>query len=392
MAAKKQKANLFSGGLLATTTEQPSDEQSSINRAGMPTTEEEDDPLFGDTKRIRDITMKVGAVTDISAYPRIALELLDDKPYQPRRRVNEKRLDALAHEIRVYGFKGVVLARAHPEASQRYQLVYGHRRREAARRAGLTELPVLVDTITDAEMKFLAINENVLRDDLTPLDEAYAYASMLEEMSQEAVAERLGVSRGYIRNRIDILKAPEDVQDMVEEKPDTMKAVVYLKDVQEDDIRQTAIQALKNEEITINQLKAFIENLRKQKQTTILAPREEQPASPGSQQDVPLTHEGHLPTTQNAPASPAQQKRPSDEIVRPSPGEKPAASLIQQSREQTEAATDRTKIEAFTRYLEKYSDHLKSRQMTTEEKASLDTLIMTARRILSTHASQQVEG
>lgn len=385
MPSKKTRTNLFSGGLLATgaTTEVSTQDETKLSQpVGL---NEEEDPLFGNTQHIREITQKITAITDASTYPKIALEKLDDNPYQPRRRMNQKRLEALAREIRTYGFKGVLLARVHPTQPQKYQLVYGHRRREASRLAGLAELPVMIDTISDDEMKFLAVNENILRDDLTPLDEAYAYASMAEEMSQDTIAERLGVSRGYIRNRLDILKAPDDVQDMVEEKPDTMKAVVYLKDVEEADIRKTAIQALKNEEVTINQLKLFIENLRKAKTpSSVLAPLPTQEVttdtSPeykntnnqlSTQQEMEVQHEKYTTTM---PYSTAETALKQTEL-----------SLLQQSKQQTEIITDRTKVETFTKYLQKYEHRLKNRTMTIEEKALIETLVQCAQSILTQH-------
>lgn len=391
MPPKKPKTNLFSGGLLAAgaTTEMRS--QNGIEPNQVMSTNEEDDPLFGNTQHIREITQKITAITDASAYPKIALEKLDDNPYQPRRRMNQKRLDMLAQEIRSYGFKGVLLARVHPTEPQRYQLVYGHRRREASKLAGLTELPVMIDTINDNEMKFLAVNENVLRDDLTPLDEAYAYASMLEEMSQDAIAERLGVSRGYIRNRLDILKATDDVQDMVEEKPDTMKAVVYLKEVQEADIRKTAIQALKNEEVTINQLKLFIENLRRarvhseampvsmQEERTPISPKPgEANDQPSTRYDTEVQRETSVPLMASSVAATAET---SLNETKP--------SLLQQSKEQTEAITDRTKVETFIKYLQKYEQRLKNRTMTMEEKTSIKALVGCVQSILAQHPESQ---
>ena len=386
MAPKKPRTNLFSGGLLAgTTTEVSSQEETRSTQTSN--SSEEEDPLFGNTQHIREITQKITAITDASAYPKIALEKLDDNPYQPRRRMNQKRLEALAKEIGTYGFKGVLLARVHPKEPQKYQLVYGHRRREASKLAGLTEVPVMVDTINDDEMEFLSVNENVLRDDLTPLDEAYAYASMLEKMSQDAIAARLGVSRGYIRNRLDILKAQDDVQDMVEEKPDTMKAVFYLKDVQEADIRNTAIQALMNEEVTINQLKMFIENLRRahtrpevvpasiQEEETSTLPKHRNTDDQPPQQGMEVQHENHITALPSSVPETAE-----------TPLKQAEPSLLQQSKEQTEAITDRTKIETFLKYLQKYDQRLKNRTMTIEEKTSLDALVEQAQSLLMQHS------
>jgi ParB family chromosome partitioning protein len=371
--AKKPRTpatNLFTGGLLASAVP-----ITRVEEAQGQITTETNDPLFANA-RMREITQQATSVTDASGFPWIEIAKLENNPYQPRRRMNQKRLEILSHEIGQYGFKGVLLARVHPSDNQRFQLVYGHRRREAAKMAGLDALPVMVDnTISDEEMKFLALNENILRDDLTPLDEAYIFTAMLEGTTQDAIAARLSVSRGYIRNRTDILKAPADVQDMVEEKPDTMKAVVYLKDVQEEDIRKTVIAALMSEEITINQIKAFIENLRKAKTPPVATP---------TRDEMPVVASHH----QNGRDDQLQQKEANaSQTVPPVATEKevtggPETTLIEQSKQQTESLTDKTKLETFIKYLHKYDQRLHNRQMTPDEKVALETLVSVARGIL----------
>jgi ParB family chromosome partitioning protein len=395
--AKKPKGNLFSGGILsntlaATTTDQQQEgPQITPNQPIVPpVAEDEDDPLFGSTKRIEQITKQVEAITDTNTVPKIAIDLLEDNPYQPRKRMNEAQLDALSNEIKDYGFKGVLVARQHPEKHGKYQLVFGHRRREAAKRAELTELPVIIDnTISDKEMKAVAVTENILREDLTPLDEAYAFAAWLEEMSQDAIAKRLGVSRGYIRNRLDILKAPEDVQDMVEEHPNTMKAVTYLKDIPEEDIRRTVIQALTQEEITINQIKVFIENLRKASSAlvtpilTVTTLNTYEVSEPGfdpesdtvllaySQEDV---QEKEKEITAHNPKPIAAENNVS-----------PKLDLIKQSKEQTEALVNVTKIETFIKYVQKCGQQWQRRSVTTDELRALESLIEAAKRIYDSH-------
>ena len=194
-------------------------------------------------------------------------------------------------------------------------------------------------------------------------------------MTQESIATRLGVSRGYIRNRTDILKATPDVQDMVEEKPDTMKAVVYLKDVQEEDIRKVVIVALMNEEITINQTKAFIENLRKAKILPVATPtKDEKPVVSSHQQN------GRGDQLQQKEANTSQTVPPEKEMTGG-----PETTLIEQSKQQTEALTDKTKIETFVKYLRKYDQRLHTRQITEDEKSALDTLASVVRGILDSH-------
>lgn len=389
MAKGKPKSNLFSGGLLATstvapeTTTKPQEEEKALSPLpSITAAEEEDDPFFGGTKRIRQMTQETEAIADTNAIPRIAIDLLDDNPYQPRLKMNESKLQTLTGEIRDHGFKGALLARHHPQNKEKYQLVFGHRRREAARRAGLIEIPVIIDdTVTDQEMRAVALTENLLREDLSPVEEAYAFKELLKEMTQQQLADRLGVSRGYIRNRADILDAPEDVQDMVETKPDTMKAVVYLKDEKDEAIRKEAIQALLEENITINQLKAFMENLRKARQEPepIVAETPAMPQAPSVEAEA--IHQPEPATTQTPNNQEVTRTAAS---IPPSPQPK-RETIIQQSKEQTEAVTDRTKIEAFIKYLQAYNVRLQKRPLTGEERGALDNLLTAARAIMETH-------
>lgn len=389
----KPKNNLFSGGLLAnagvaaeTTIKPQEGGQVSSGQSFTTPPEEEDDPFFGGTKRIHQITKQAEA-TDTATVPRIALDLLEDNPFQPRHRMSEKKLETLANEIREYGFKGVLVARRSPANPDKYQLAFGHRRRESAKRAGLTDIPVIIDnSISDKEMRAVAVTENVLREDLTPLDEAYAFAAWLEEMSQEAIAARLGVSRGYIRNRLDILKAPEDVQDMVEEHPNTMKAVTYLKDIQEEEIRRTVIQALKQEEITINQIKAFIENLRKVNSTLVTST----PAAATSDIHEIAQSTSNTSGLAYTPQEDVQEKKEELSVhnsrpITPANSTSSKSNLIKQSKEQTEALVNTTKIETFTKYLQKCDQQWQRRPINADELSALESLIETAKRIYDNH-------
>src|SRR4051794_9623986 len=100
----------------------------------------------------------------------LAIDLLEDNPYQPRKAIDPGELYALASVIREQGFQGVLVARPHPQKPARYQLAFGHRRRDASRLAGLTSLPVIVREFSDTQMIVLAVTENVQRADLSPLE------------------------------------------------------------------------------------------------------------------------------------------------------------------------------------------------------------------------------
>lgn len=135
---------------------------------------------------------------------------------QPRKQFDDGALSDLAASIAQHGILQPLLVRPLTDGS--YQLVAGERRWRAARMAGLTEVPVVVREISDREAAELALIENLQRQDLTPLEEAEGYRSLIEQsgMTQEQVAKRLGKSRPVIANALRLLTLPEEVKSLLE--------------------------------------------------------------------------------------------------------------------------------------------------------------------------------
>ena len=144
----------------------------------------------------------------------IPLDLIDPNPFQPRRAFPEAGLKELADSIRMSGVVQPVLLR---RSGERYQVVAGERRGRAARLAGLETIPAVVRDLSDKETLELALTENLLRDDLKPLEVARAYESLQERfrLSHEEIAGRLGVNRSTVTNTLRLLRLPPTVQEML---------------------------------------------------------------------------------------------------------------------------------------------------------------------------------
>lgn len=145
----------------------------------------------------------------------IAVDLIDPNPFQPRTHFAPEELGELAQSIRAKGIIQPVLLR---RSGDRYQLVAGERRWRAAQLAGLDSVPAIVRELDDRETIELALTENLLRDDLGPIETAKAYRSLQEKfgISQEEIAHRLGLNRVTVTNTLRLLKLDTRVQDMVE--------------------------------------------------------------------------------------------------------------------------------------------------------------------------------
>jgi ParB family chromosome partitioning protein len=143
----------------------------------------------------------------------VAVGDVDVNPRQPRKAFDPTALDELARSLKASGMiQPVVVRRA---AGGRWQLIAGERRWRAAQQAGLERIPAVVREATDAESLELALVENLLREDLNPLEEAEAYQQILTEFAwtQEQLAERVGRDRSTISNSLRLLRLPQPIQD-----------------------------------------------------------------------------------------------------------------------------------------------------------------------------------
>ncbi|HXV33166.1 MAG TPA: ParB/RepB/Spo0J family partition protein [Gaiellaceae bacterium] len=135
---------------------------------------------------------------------------------QPRRRLDGEGIDQLAESIRAQGLVQPVVVRPAPGGG--YELIAGERRWRAARVAGLATVPALVRETDDRDSLLLALVENVAREDLSPVDEARAYAVLMDEfgLALGEVAEQVGRSKPTVSNRVRLLELPDDVLGLVE--------------------------------------------------------------------------------------------------------------------------------------------------------------------------------
>ena len=133
---------------------------------------------------------------------------------QPRKSFDQKALEELAQSIKSHGVIQPILVTA---VGNKYQIVAGERRYRASKIAGLTKIPVIVKNLTIQQRKEIALIENIQRQDLNPIEEAYAYKALIEEygVTQEELAEKLGKSRPAITNALRLLTLNPVVIDMV---------------------------------------------------------------------------------------------------------------------------------------------------------------------------------
>ena len=142
---------------------------------------------------------------------RLPLDAIHPNPRQPRRRFEPEATTGLASSLKHQGVLQPVVVR--PRDAGGYELIAGERRWRAAREAGLETLPALVRETDDRETLLLSLVENVAREDLSPVEEARAYAALVDEfeLSLGELAERVGRSKAGVSNRLRLLELPEEV-------------------------------------------------------------------------------------------------------------------------------------------------------------------------------------
>ena len=152
---------------------------------------------------------KVGK--DVQQVP---LAQLRASPFQPRLTMDEAAIAELSASIAAKGVLQPILVRP---VDSGYEIVAGERRFRAARQAGLVTIPAVVRELTDQETLEIAIIENLQREDLNPMEEAWAYKQLLDfGLTQEKVAEAVSKSRSAIANTLRLLALPEDAQTALE--------------------------------------------------------------------------------------------------------------------------------------------------------------------------------
>ena len=135
---------------------------------------------------------------------------------QPRKEFDPAALSELADSIAQHGVLQPLLLR--PMLTGGYRIVAGERRWRAARMAGLTEVPAVIRDMSDADEMLFALIENLQREDLSPLEEARGYRTLIESqgLTQEEAAKAVGKSRPAVTNALRLLNLPEDIQEMLE--------------------------------------------------------------------------------------------------------------------------------------------------------------------------------
>lgn len=205
----------------------------------------------------------------------IDINKLIANPNQPRKNFDPEALNELANSIKVHGIIQPLVVNEQVDGT--YMIIAGERRYRASKLAGLKQVPCIVKNYTEKQIKEISIIENLQREDLNPIESARAIKQLMEEykMTQEAVSERIGVSRPNIANTIRLLSLCPDVISMVEKNKLSAGHARCLVPIQDYDTQiRLALSACDNK-MTVRDLEKAVKNILKPKLNATKNPQEQ---------------------------------------------------------------------------------------------------------------------
>ncbi|PLR67697.1 MULTISPECIES: nucleoid occlusion protein [Bacillaceae] len=188
------------------------EKEDTAEKAEVIDTEENDDSVFDEVKKI-------------------SVEEIVPNRFQPRTVFMDEKIEELSLTIRTHGIIQPIVVR---QVDGRYEIIAGERRFRAVKKLGWETIPAIVKDFNDTETASVALIENLQREELSAIEEAVAYAKLLElhDLTQEALAQRLGKGQSTIANKLRLLKLPQEVQDALLQKKITerhARALIPLK-------------------------------------------------------------------------------------------------------------------------------------------------------------------
>lgn len=187
----------------------------------------------------------------------IDLSELRANPYQPRKNFDEEALNELASSIKEHGvFQPIIVKKS----IKGYEIIAGERRFRASKLAGMQTIPAIVKDFSDEEMMQIALLENLQRENLTSIEEAKAYKSIIESMNitQDELAKKVGKSRSHVTNILGLLKLPASVQDMVLYNKLSMGHARVLSKLDDPKTIEDLAQRVINEDLSVRKLESLV--------------------------------------------------------------------------------------------------------------------------------------
>ena len=200
------------------------------------------------------------------AVPEVPIEQIVPNKYQPRSNFNPELLQELAQSIKANGVVQPVIVR---KSGNQYQLITGERRWRAAKLAGLKTVPAVIREVSEFKQLEWALIENIQRQDLNPIEEASAYAALVEDFSltQEEVAQRVGKDRTSVTNYIRLLKLPSEIREMIQKQELSMGHARALSSLDKEKDQIELAREIVKDQLNVRQIETLVRNWKTRKRS-----------------------------------------------------------------------------------------------------------------------------
>jgi ParB family chromosome partitioning protein len=183
---------------------------------------------------------------------KISVQEIVPNRFQPRTVFADEKIEELSLTIRTHGIIQPIVVR---QVDGRYEIIAGERRYRAVQKLGWETIPAIVKDFNDTETASVALIENLQREELSAIEEAVAYAKLLElhDLTQEALAQRLGKGQSTIANKLRLLKLPQEVQDALLQKKITERHARALIPLKKPDPQITLLSEIIEKQLNVKQ-------------------------------------------------------------------------------------------------------------------------------------------
>lgn len=191
----------------------------------------------------------------------IPIYMIKPNPYQPRKKFDKKSLEELSQSIKSYGVIQPISVRE--MKSNSYELIAGERRLRATELAGLDTIPAIVMDYNDRDSAFLALIENLQRDDLNFIEEAEGYQNLLidHDFTQQDIANKIGKSQSTIANKLRLLKLPDDLRRALLDNNLTERHGRALLKLSDDDLKREVMVRVIKRELNVSKTEALVKSI-----------------------------------------------------------------------------------------------------------------------------------
>lgn len=208
-----------------------------------------------------------GKDEEVENIQKVSIELIRSNPYQPRKTFEAEKIKELSQSIKTYGLLQPIII---TNDGTGFCIVAGERRLLACEALGWAEIPAIIREYRGSSMAAVALIENLQRENLDFMEEAYGYKKLIDEfnLTQEVLAQRLGKSQSTIANKVRLLKLPDEVKELLQEGKLSERHARALLKLDSQEKQQEAVKIMVELDMTVKEAEQLVQEIKKSEKDT----------------------------------------------------------------------------------------------------------------------------